>query len=67
MQQVRVISLVADFAKPGELKSVIEEHLAANHYHILVNNTEVLLVTTIDADLEVFRIAFNQHLICNQI
>ena len=37
--------LVADFAKPNELKSVIEEHLAANHYHILVNNTtEVLLV-----------------------
>lgn len=60
--------LVADFAKPNELKSVIDEHLAAHHYHILVNNTGGPPGgLAIDAELEAFRIAFNQHLICNQI
>ncbi len=60
--------LVADFAKPNELKSTIEEHIKSNQYHILVNNTGGPPGgLAIDADLEAFRIAFNQHLICNQI
>ncbi|NVK84951.1 MAG: SDR family oxidoreductase [Cytophagia bacterium] len=61
--------LVADFAKPAELKSTIEEHLQqGNQYHILINNTGGPPGgQAIDADLEAFRIAFNQHLICNQI
>lgn len=60
--------LVADFAKPNELKAVIEAHVQSNHYHILVNNTGGPPGgQAIEADLEAFRIAFNQHLICNQI
>lgn len=61
--------LVADFAKPNELKSTIDSHLAdGNAYHILINNTGGPPGgQAIDADLEAFRIAFNQHLICNQI
>jgi len=61
-------TLVADFAKPNELKSVIDEHIKQNQYHILINNTGGPPGgQAIDADLEAFRIAFNQHLICNQI
>lgn len=61
--------LVADFAKPNEVKSIIDAHIAAgNQYHILINNTGGPPGgQAIDAELEAFRIAFNQHLICNQI
>ena len=61
--------LVADFAKPNELKTTIDNHLSqGNQYHILINNTGGPPGgQAIDADLEAFRIAFNQHLICNQI
>jgi 3-oxoacyl-[acyl-carrier protein] reductase len=60
--------LVADFAKPNELKSVLDQHLSDNKYHILINNTGGPPGgQAIEADLEAFRIAFNQHLICNQI
>jgi len=60
--------LVADFAKPNELKSVLDQHLKKNQYHILVNNTGGPPAgQAIDADIEAFRIAFNQHLICNQL
>lgn len=60
--------LVADFDQPQKLKHLLEEHIEANQYHILVNNTGGPPAgQAIDADLESFRIAFNQHLICNQI
>jgi len=61
--------LVADFSKPNELEKAISEHIERlNQYHILVNNTGGPPGgQAIDADLEEFRIAFNQHLICNQI
>ncbi len=60
--------LVADFSKPNELKSTIEAHIKENEYHILINNTGGPPAgQAIDAELEAFRIAFNQHLICNQI
>lgn len=61
-------TLVADFNKPNELRSLLKEHLKVNQYHILVNNTGGPPAgQAIDADIEAFRIAFNQHLICNQI
>ena len=62
-------SLVADFSKPDELKASIDAHLAAgNVYHILINNTGGPPGgQAIDADITEFRIAFNQHLICNQL
>ena len=61
--------LVADFSKPNELEKALANHLESNNsYHILINNTGGPPGgQAIDADLEEFRIAFNQHLICNQI
>ncbi|WP_422007207.1 SDR family oxidoreductase [Roseivirga pacifica] len=61
--------LVADFSKPQELKEKMSAQIdAGNQYHILINNTGGPPGgLAIDADLEEFRIAFNQHLICNQI
>lgn len=62
-------TLTADFSKPQELKEKISAQIeAGNQYHILINNTGGPPGgQAIDADLEEFRIAFNQHLICNQI
>ncbi len=61
--------LVADFSKPQELKSVLNEFVSAgNKPDILVNNTggpKGGLI--IDADPQEFLDAFNQHLICNHI
>jgi 3-oxoacyl-[acyl-carrier protein] reductase len=60
--------LVADFGKPNDLKQVMDKHIPQNQYHILINNTGGPPGgQAIDAELEAFRIAFNQHLICNQI
>lgn len=62
-------TLVADFSKPDQLKAVVDEHLAqGNQYHVLINNTGGPPGgQAIDAGIDEFRIAFNQHLICNQI
>ena len=60
--------LVADFAHPQNLQDVIEKFAANHQIHILVNNTGGPDPgPAIDADIEAFRIAFNSHLICNQI
>ena len=61
--------LVADFNHPDKLKSIIEQHLEGGlHYNILVNNTGGPAGgQAIDAGLDEFRIAFNQHLVCNQV
>ncbi|MDP9229381.1 MAG: SDR family oxidoreductase [Bacteroidota bacterium] len=60
--------LVADFSKPGEVKSVIEAQVKNTPVQILINNTggpkggEIIV-----AKEEDFLQAFNQHLICNHI
>lgn len=61
--------LTADFSKPDQLKATVDNHLAqGNIYHILINNTGGPPGgQAIDAGIDEFRIAFNQHLICNQI
>ncbi|MEE8112086.1 MAG: SDR family oxidoreductase [Acidobacteriota bacterium] len=61
--------LRADFSNPSEVRSVLEKHLATgNGYQILLNNTGGPAAGAIlDADPEAFRVAFNSHLICNQI
>ncbi|GAB5524969.1 MAG: SDR family oxidoreductase [Roseivirga sp.] len=61
--------LMADFGKPDQLKSILDMHIAAgNQYHILINNTGGPPGgQAIDAGIDEFRIAFNQHLICNQL
>ena len=58
--------LSADFSKPNELEAELKK--LSQNVHILVNNTggppggKIL-----DASTEEFRIAFNQHLICNHL
>ncbi|MEO8087616.1 MAG: SDR family oxidoreductase [Bacteroidota bacterium] len=60
--------IVADFQHPHEVKEKAEEFAKTNAVHILVNNTggpnSGPIVT---ADIEEFRITFNNHLICNHI
>ncbi len=61
--------LQADFSSPDGLNKVISDHVAqGNSYQVLVNNTGGPAGgQAIEADIEAYRIAFNQHLICNQI
>lgn len=60
--------LVADFSKPDEVKTVIEEFMKENTVHILINNTGGPAGgPIIDAREEDFINTFNQHLICNHI
>lgn len=60
--------LVADFSKPHEVKEVIEAFTNENDIHIVINNTGGPKAGPIaEAEEEAFRIAFNQHVICNQI
>lgn len=59
--------LVADFSHPDQLAAVLSQFVAdGGEAHILVNNTGGPPAgTAIDADIDAFRIAFNQHLVCN--
>lgn len=61
--------LVADFSKPDELRSVIQDFVSkGNKPHILINNTGGPKGgPIIEADTSEFLAAFNQHLICNHI
>ncbi len=62
--------IVADFSKPDELKNKVAEYLENNNQpvHILVNNTGGPAAgKVIDAQLQEFINAFQNHLICNQI
>src|SRR5215831_14952321 len=59
---------VADFSKPNQVKSEIEEIVSAQTVHILVNNTGGPPSGPIfTANEEEFLNAFQQHLICNHI
>jgi 3-oxoacyl-[acyl-carrier protein] reductase len=61
--------LVADFNYPDKLDELIKSQIAAgNIYHILINNTGGPPGGPAnEANIDEFRIAFNQHLICNHI
>lgn len=60
--------LIADFSKPHEVKEVIEAYTKENAIHIVINNTGGPKAGPIvEAEEEAFRVAFNQHVICNQI
>lgn len=60
--------LVADFSKADELKSKLDAFLPNKSVHILINNTGGPAGGPAnEADIDEFRIAFNMHLICNQI
>jgi len=60
--------IVADFAHTSEVETAIQQFAAQHDVHILINNTGGPNPgPAIDADIEAFRIAFNAHLINNQI
>lgn len=60
--------IVADFSHPAEVQSAIENFVKSNKVNILVNNTGGPNPgKAIDSDIESFRMAFNSHLINNQI
>lgn len=57
-----------DYSQPDHLKSIIDEITQEQKVHILVNNTGGPPGGPAHkADLEEYRNAFEQHLICNQI
>ncbi len=68
-QQQTHHTLVADFSHPEQVKDAIETHLQAHpKAHVLVNNTGGPPPGLAkDADPSAFQLAFNQHLICNQV
>jgi 3-oxoacyl-[acyl-carrier protein] reductase len=60
--------LVADFSDTENVKTAIENHVAKNDVHILINNTGgpppgPIIEATEDSFLNTFK----QHLICNQV
>lgn len=60
--------LVADFSSQKQVEEVIKEFASNETAHILVNNTGGPPGgQAINADIEEFRIAFNNHLVCNHI
>ena len=62
--------IAADFSKPEELKNKVGEYLENNNQpvHILVNNTGGPPAgKAVDAQLNDFVAAFQNHLLCNQI
>lgn len=60
--------LVADFQHPDQVEETINEFVKENTIHILVNNSGGPPAgLAVNAEADAFRIAFNQHLICNHI
>ncbi len=62
--------LVADFSRPAQLRDALDAftQLHPEPIHILVNNTGGPPGgATFSADIEEFRAAFNQHLVCNHL
>lgn len=60
--------LVADFDHPEQVKAAIEKFTSNDTAQILINNTGGPPPgKASDAEIDAFRIAFNQHLICNHI
>lgn len=60
--------IAADFNVPDQVGRVIRDFASRNTIHILVNNTGGPPGgTAIDASIDEYRIAFNSHLVCNQL
>lgn len=61
--------IVADFSNPDGVRSALNDYLKNNEgFHIVVNNTGGPPGgLAVNADIDEFRSAFEQHLICNQI
>lgn len=66
--QQRHTYLVADFQKPNQVQQVVEAFIVDNPIHILVNNTGGPPAgPVLNARVEDFLSAFQQHLLCNHI
>ncbi len=62
--------LVADFDRPAQLRDALDRWMAEHLHtiHILINNTGGPAGGAAhSADIEEYRAAFNQHLVCNHI
>ena len=61
--------IIADFSNPEDLKQKVMDYISKHHgFHILINNTGGPKAgTIIDAELDEFENAFNQHLKCNHV
>ena len=62
--------VVADFSEPAVLSQRVNDYLSTHPdgFHILVNNTGGPAGGPIlDAPVEAFRVAFEQHLVCNHL
>jgi 3-oxoacyl-[acyl-carrier protein] reductase len=60
--------IAADFSKPEEVRKVMDDLVAKENIHILVNNTGGPPAGKIsEAQTDAFLLAYNQHLICNHI
>lgn len=60
--------LVADFSNTEQVKNTVQDFVAKNPIHILVNNTGGPPAGPItEAQPDAFLAAFNQHLICNHL
>jgi 3-oxoacyl-[acyl-carrier protein] reductase len=60
--------LVADFQHPQQVEEAMRAFVQQDTAQILVNNTGGPAPgPAIEADVDAFRLAFNHHLICNQI
>ncbi len=58
----------ADFSKPEEVRTVVQKLVQDEHIHILINNTGGPPGgKIIDAEVDAFLLAYNQHLVCNHI
>jgi 3-oxoacyl-[acyl-carrier protein] reductase len=59
---------VADFSKPEDVRTAIEEIVAKTNVHILINNSGGPKAgAIIDAHEDDFVKGFSQHIVCNQI
>lgn len=60
--------VVADFMQPAQVEEAAKALVAKQHIHILVNNSGGPAAgPAMGADVDSFRQAFNQHLICNHM
>lgn len=60
--------LVADFSNPEQVQQAVENYVRSNTIHIVVNNTGGPPAGEIqNAQIQEFRNAFEQHLICNHL
>lgn len=60
--------IVADFSKPDDVRTAIDQHVKKHSVHILINNSGGPAAgPVIEATEEAFLNTFNQHLICNHI